>query len=206
MIVWATARADGFYCGRRKLLVLSRLDRKYSWEVNDYPVSHEITSSMCIIYKMKLRCFHWIIWKLSFQYGYIFTPRRILWTLMTFPCHKYLLHVPNDEYRMENRLFDREIRFIQFNVSICDQFYPCGTRDTSNTLIQYHNWRCPRHQYPCWHCWHNRHICLKPGYVSDSKVHGANMGPMWCRQDPGGPHVGPMNFAIWDLYQIDILR
>ena len=22
------------------------------------------------------------------------------------------------------------------------------------------------------------------------------MGPIWGRQDPGGPHVGPMNFAI----------
>ena len=34
-------------------------------------------------------------------------------------------------------------------------------------------------------------------YYSDSKVHGANMGPIWGWQDPGGPHVGPMNFAIW---------
>ena len=32
----------------------------------------------------------------------------------------------------------------------------------------------------------------------DSKVHGASMGPIWGRQDPGGPHVGPMNFAIWE--------
>ena len=32
--------------------------------------------------------------------------------------------------------------------------------------------------------------------VPDSKVHGANMGPIWGRQDPGGPHVGPMNCAI----------
>ena len=31
----------------------------------------------------------------------------------------------------------------------------------------------------------------------DSKVHGANMGPIWGRQDPGGPHDCPMNFAIW---------
>ena len=31
----------------------------------------------------------------------------------------------------------------------------------------------------------------------DSKVHGAYMVPISCRQDPGGPHVGPMNFAIW---------
>ena len=29
-----------------------------------------------------------------------------------------------------------------------------------------------------------------------SKVHGANMGQIWDRQDPGGPHFGPMNFAI----------
>ena len=26
------------------------------------------------------------------------------------------------------------------------------------------------------------------------------MGPIWGRQDPGGPHVGPMNFAIWDAF------
>ena len=31
----------------------------------------------------------------------------------------------------------------------------------------------------------------------DSKVHGANMSPIWGQQDPDGPHVGPMNFAIW---------
>ena len=34
----------------------------------------------------------------------------------------------------------------------------------------------------------------------DSKVHGANMGPIWGRQDPGGPHVGPMNFATWVIF------
>ena len=31
----------------------------------------------------------------------------------------------------------------------------------------------------------------------DSKVIGANMGPTWVRQDPGGPRVGPVTFAIW---------
>ena len=39
-------------------------------------------------------------------------------------------------------------------------------------------------------------VCITP----DSKVHGAIIGPIWGRQDPGGPHVGPMNFAIWNLY------
>ena len=33
----------------------------------------------------------------------------------------------------------------------------------------------------------------------DSKVHGANMRPIWGLQDPGGPHVGGMNFAIWAM-------
>ena len=31
----------------------------------------------------------------------------------------------------------------------------------------------------------------------DSKVHGANMGSTWGRQDPGGSHVGHVNLAIW---------
>ena len=31
----------------------------------------------------------------------------------------------------------------------------------------------------------------------DSKFRGANMGPIWGRKDPGGPHVGPMNFVFW---------
>ena len=31
------------------------------------------------------------------------------------------------------------------------------------------------------------------------KVHRANMGPTWGRQDPGGPHVSHTNLAIWDL-------
>ena len=35
--------------------------------------------------------------------------------------------------------------------------------------------------------------------VPDSKVQGANMGPIWGRQDPGGSHVGPMNFAVWGV-------
>ena len=34
----------------------------------------------------------------------------------------------------------------------------------------------------------------------DNKVYGANMEPTWGRQDPLGPHVGPINFAIWVSY------
>ena len=31
----------------------------------------------------------------------------------------------------------------------------------------------------------------------ESKVLGANMGPIWGRHDPGGQHVDPMNFIEW---------
>ena len=48
----------------------------------------------------------------------------------------------------------------------------------------------------------------------DSKVHGANMGPTWGRQDPGVSHVGHVNFAVWasnltgafDRFDVQILR
>ena len=44
-----------------------------------------------------------------------------------------------------------------------------------------------------------RHPIVNPdSIIPDSKVHGAHMGPIWGRQVPGGPHVGPMNFAICD--------
>ena len=33
----------------------------------------------------------------------------------------------------------------------------------------------------------------------NSKVHGANMGPIWGQQDPGGPHASPMNLVIWGI-------
>ena len=35
--------------------------------------------------------------------------------------------------------------------------------------------------------------------IPDNKVHGANMGHTGGRQDPGGPHVGHVNLAIWDI-------
>ena len=35
--------------------------------------------------------------------------------------------------------------------------------------------------------------------IPDSKVHGANMGLIWVRWAPDGPHVGPMNLAIRNI-------
>ena len=31
-------------------------------------------------------------------------------------------------------------------------------------------------------------------------------GPIWGREDPGGPHIGPMSFAIWDELELAIGR
>ena len=45
----------------------------------------------------------------------------------------------------------------------------------------------------------------KPGHPfndPDSKVHGANLAPIWGRQDPGGPYVGHMNLAILGVFQV----
>ena len=40
-------------------------------------------------------------------------------------------------------------------------------------------------------------ILIMQDKYPDSKVHGANMVPIWDQQDPGGPRVGPIYFAIW---------
>ena len=42
-----------------------------------------------------------------------------------------------------------------------------------------------------------RQLRLRDDGNPDSKVYGTNMGPIWGRQDPSEPHVGPMNCAIW---------
>ena len=50
------------------------------------------------------------------------------------------------------------------------------------------------------HVLHNtKHTCYI--YIPDDKIHGANMEPTWVLSAPGGPHIGPMNFAIWDVME-----
>ena len=41
--------------------------------------------------------------------------------------------------------------------------------------------------------------------ISDSKVHGANIGPNWVLPAPDGPHVGPMNLVIRDEIAITVI-
>ena len=62
----------------------------------------------------------------------------------------------------------------------------------------------PREQSHSWkYSWHQSvkrvwKLYLWITATPDSKAHGANMGPTWVLSSPGGPHVGPMNFAIRD--------
>ena len=77
-----------------------------------------------------------------------------------------------------------------------------------------HKWPLIREAFPChdviitsierhysiyWTSSQTRNFVSGPYINPDSKVHGANMGPLWGRQDPGGPHVGPTNSAIWEV-------
>ena len=50
----------------------------------------------------------------------------------------------------------------------------------------------------------NRHRCIEDN--PDSKVHGANMGPVWGRQGPGGPHISHMNFTIWEASETPFVK
>ena len=43
------------------------------------------------------------------------------------------------------------------------------------------------------------------GIKPDGNVHGANMGPIGGRQNPDGPHVGPMNFVICEPMKKSLL-
>ena len=46
------------------------------------------------------------------------------------------------------------------------------------------------------HVWIYRWVV---SYIPDSKIHVANMERTLGQQDQGGPHVGHMNFVIWDI-------
>ena len=51
---------------------------------------------------------------------------------------------------------------------------------------------------PLWHiCW--GYFSGMGATIPESKVHGPNMGPVWGRQNPGGPRVGHKNLVIWDV-------
>ena len=83
------------------------------------------------------------------------------------------------------------------------------TENQWTALVLWKNWQCIRGEVwygkvqprdPSTECEYINPIQVYP----DSKVHGANMGSIWGRQDPGGSHVGPMNFAIWACMYVHV--
>ena len=45
----------------------------------------------------------------------------------------------------------------------------------------------------------NQPHVVKSDGVLDSKFHEANIGPTWVLSAPDGPHVCPMNLAVWGV-------
>ena len=54
------------------------------------------------------------------------------------------------------------------------------------------------------HQMRHRHQVNPIEQLLDNKAHGANMGPTWGRQDPGGRHVGHVNLAIWESFFVSL--
>ena len=71
-------------------------------------------------------------------------------------------------------------RDIPWNITFNTNAYTCVSEATDKTQVRISPW-CDN------------------GRVPDNKAHGANMGPIRGRQDPGESNVGAMNFAIWGL-------
>ena len=100
--------------------------------------------------------------------------------------HNYITIIPNDFLPTTIALL-----VLRENPIEClAENYWCTPHSRLNTLLLTCSdgkvWRKP----------HTDVLCQ--GNSPDSKVHGANMGPTWGRQDPGGPHVGPRIFVIWE--------
>ena len=75
----------------------------------------------------------------------------------------------------------------------------CGSENGPCRLQQGLEWKDGTSQDHHWTHKQHGHSLKDSGWhiCPDSKVHGANMGPIRGRQDPGGLHVSPMNLAIW---------
>ena len=100
-------------------------------------------------------------------------------------------------------LASRAIDFVYLNMTVSSiSTLPNGSNSTHHFLL-----RAPLHHVFLFSLWCSsgdfRSIVCWPGSTRicspNNKVHGAYMGPIWGWQDPGGPLVGPMNFAIWGV-------
>ena len=147
-------------------------------------------SSSTLLYKYNIRSRQYdrnqvniLQWRHNERDG-VWNPRRLHWLL--------------------NRLFRRRLKKTLFRLmalsvtpwlhpSTCVRLVTCMVSDQGTTLraSDRHNALPPiLHQQTCRI---RTYINMCP---PDSKDHGAYMGSIWGRQDPGGLHVGPMKLTI----------
>ena len=84
------------------------------------------------------------------------------------------------------------MEYVSYTYAICDRFHEMGP---TNHVQSIDNSICGQMAPSV------AHMLWLQTYP-DGKVHVAHMGPTWGRQDPGGPHVGPMNLAIRDEFDV----
>ena len=90
---------------------------------------------------------------------------------------------------------------------LCSPENICNHREVNVTHKRRWAWRSPslvRTSHTCLHCTATASHCTSGDLkvmTPDSKIHGANMGPIWVLSAPDGPHVGPMNFTILDVIE-----
>ena len=103
-----------------------------------------------------------------YHFYYISTPKQLAMS-STYQCAHSVLYLECS--RLGDKCIQRHVSFI---VAIW--------RHWSRSIFQIVcNWLVVPHYYPNY---------------PDNKVHGANMGPIWGRQGPGGPHVGTRHFTV----------
>ena len=85
--------------------------------------------------------------------------------------------------------FDSDLQETAFNVALV-----YWSRPTKG----YYKYQCTLVVWPCYAI-ESLKVCITDYDSPDSKVPGANMEPIWGRQDPDGPRVGPMSFTIWTI-------
>ena len=73
----------------------------------------------------------------------------------------------------------------------------------NENIVSVYKWRYEKAE----NSMNTKPLTINTENIPDSKVHGANVGPTWGREDPGEPHVGHRKLAIWDhKYGVCILN
>ena len=85
------------------------------------------------------------------------------------------------------------------STTLCTQWYTLRNIKRQRRRTSFIKYLCPNEDILCRRVLSSCVqvvVCRMFGANPNNKVHGTYMGPTWDRQDPGGPHVGPMNLAI----------